>query len=313
MWQDAPLFPESASTISAAVDRLYFALIAIAAFFALLIATLIVVFAVRYRRRPEVGARPVHGSTLLELLWSGIPLAITLVLFVWGARLYFQGLEPPSDAMDVYATGKQWMWKLQHEGGQREINDLHVPVGTPVRLTMTSEDVIHSFFVPAFRIKRDVLPGRYTIAWFEATEVGTYHLFCAEYCGTKHSQMIGTVHAMEPHDYEQWLTGAVAGEPPEEAGRKLYEALRCDTCHNAGAEARGPVLAGRFGQRVPLADGRTAVFDEGYIRESILTPLARLSAGYGAVMPTYAGQVNEDQILQLIAYIKSLQAPPKSP
>lgn len=308
MWQDAPLFPESASTISDSVDQLYGFLVAVSLFFSVLIAALVLFFAVRYRRRKGVLAARIHGSVQLEILWSLIPLGLSLVMFFWGAKLYFAALDPPAGAMDVYVTGKQWMWKLQHPTGQREINTLHVPVGVPVRLTMTSEDVIHDFYVPAFRMKRDVLPGRYTIAWFEATKVGEYHLFCAEYCGTKHSEMVGKVVVMEEYDYERWLTGVAAGETPQQAGQRLFESMRCNTCHSGVDGARGPTLDGAFGKPVQLRDGRVVLFDEDYTRESILKPNAAVVAGYESIMPTYDGQLSEDQLMQLLAYIKSLGA-----
>jgi cytochrome c oxidase subunit 2 len=313
MQQGLPLFPDSASTISDRVDALFFFLVGTSLFFATLVSVLIVVFAVRYRRsRKGALATHIEGSLPLEIVWSAVPLALSMVMFGWGAKLYFDTARPPAGAMEITVTGKQWMWKLQHPEGPREINDLHVPVGQPIRLTMTSEDVIHSFYIPAFRVKRDVLPGRYSTAWFEATKVGSYHLFCAEYCGTKHSQMIGTVYVMEPEEYERWLAGVPAGETPVEAGEKLFSSLRCNTCHNEGPDARGPSLVGVFGSQVPLADGRSVVLaDEAYIRESVLEPGAKVVAGFKSpsIMPTYKGQVGEEQILQLVAYIRSLAEP----
>ena len=309
MKQEFPLFPESASTISDRVDALFLFLVGTSAFFALLVCALVVIFAVRYRRsRKGAMATHIEGSLPLEILWSVIPLMISLVMFAWGAMLYFDTSRPPAGAMEITVTGKQWMWKLQHPEGPREINDLHVPVGQPVRLTMTSEDVIHSFYVPAFRVKRDVLPGRYSTVWFEATKVGEYHLFCAEYCGTKHSEMIGTVYVMEQEDYERWLAGAPLGETPAAAGAKLFSALRCDTCHSGGEDARGPALEGLFGGDVPLADGSVAVADAAYVRRSILEPSADVVAGHArpSIMPTYAGQVSEEQLFQLVAYVRSL-------
>jgi cytochrome c oxidase subunit 2 len=309
MWEIFPLFPESASTYSGKVDALYVYLVSISAFFSLLIFALVVIFAARYRRRPgNERATQIAGVLRLELLWIGIPFALVMSMFVWGAQVFFEIHRPPDEALDVYVTAKQWMWKLQHPQGQREINALHVPVHTRVRLTMTSEDVIHSFFIPAFRVKRDVLPGRYHQLWFEATRTGAYHLFCAEYCGTKHSEMIGTVYVMEPADYEQWLSGAAAGEPPEAAGGKVFAALRCDSCHAETSGARGPALRGLFGGQVTLAGGGTARADEGYLRESMLAPLAKVVQGYEPLMPTYQGQLGEEQILQIIAYIKGLGA-----
>jgi cytochrome c oxidase subunit 2 len=304
---DLPLFPPSASTVSGEVDALYFFLIAVSLFFATLICVLILSFSVRYRRGPgSAPAVQIEGSLPLELLWTLVPLTIALVIFGWGAKLYFKTARVPAGCMRIDVTAKQWMWKLQHPTGQREINSLHMPVGVPIELRMISEDVIHSFYVPAFRVKRDVLPGRYSSEWFEATKVGTYHLFCAEYCGTKHSQMIGSVVVMEPLEYQRWLAGGITNESPREAGEKLFSSLRCDTCHNDHSGARGPNLVGTFGKPVALQGGGKQDFDAEYVRESILTPNAKIVAGFQPLMPTYAGQVNEEQVLALIAYIESL-------
>jgi cytochrome c oxidase subunit 2 len=289
------------------VDAIYFFLIAVSIVFVGLISTALVVLSLRYRKRPGRTAQQIHGSVALEIVWSVIPLVIALTSFAWAARVYFDVMTPPSEGMRFLVTGKQWMWKIQHPTGQREINTLHVPVGVPVILEMTSEDVIHDFYVPAFRVKQDVVPGRYSTVWFEATRVGTYHLFCAEYCGTKHSEMKGQVIVMSPSDYEQWLSGQPAGLRPVEAGRVLFENLRCDTCHAAGSGQRGPDLRGRFGEFVRLSDGQTLLFDEAYARESILEPAKRVVSGYQALMPTYQGQVSEGQIQHLIAYIKALR------
>ena len=313
MWKDFPLFPESASSLSDGVDALYFFLIGVSVFFATLICALVLGFSYKYRRRPgHQRATAIEGSLALELAWTIVPFALTMVIFVWSAKLYFAAAIPPKDVTDVYVVAKQWMWKLQHAQGQREINDLHVPLGQAIRLTMTSEDVIHSFFVPAFRMKQDVLPNRYTTAWFRATKPGVYHLFCAEYCGTKHSQMIGYVHVMEPQDYERWLSGSIAGEPPAEAGRKLFEGMRCDSCHKEEPDARGPTLRGLFGTQVALADGGTALANEEYMRESILRPMQRVTKGFEPLMPSFEGQLGEEEVLQLIAYIKSLKGAPPS-
>jgi cytochrome c oxidase subunit 2 len=306
MWQDLPFFPESASTVSTPVDLLYFFLIAVSAFFTILIAALIVFFAVRYRRSKGGCATQIEGSLKLEVLWTLIPLGLTMIMFAWGAKLFFVQARVPSGAMEFHVTGKQWMWKVQHPSGQREINDLHIPVGVPIQMLMTSEDVIHSYFIPAFRTKQDVLPGRYSRTWFTATKTGVYDLFCAEYCGTKHSRMIGKVTVMEPLEYERWLSGAVAGETAAQGGEKLFSALRCDTCHSSQSGARGPDLAGQFGATVALKGGGRAAFDEEYVRQSILEPSARLVEGFEPLMPTYAGQVSEEQILQIVAYLKSL-------
>jgi cytochrome c oxidase subunit II len=309
-----PLFPDQASTMAGRVDALYFYLLAVSGFFALLIALLVVVFAIKYRRRSETELpRGVEGSLKLEVAWSLIPLVIALSFFVWGAKLFFAMNRPPKDALEVYVVGKQWMWKLQHADGQREINELHVPVGRPVRLTMTSEDVIHDFFVPAFRMKKDVLPGRYTTAWFEASRPGRYHLFCAQYCGTKHAGMIGWINVMEPADYQAWLSGGTASESLASAGAKLFQRHACNTCHRADSLARGPNLEGLFGKPVQLSDGRTIVADESYIRESILTPNAKIVMGFQPIMPTFQGLVSEEELLQLVAYVKSLSKPAPAP
>ena len=301
-----PLFPEQASTLAPRVDALLYYLLAVATFFTLLIFGSLVVFAIRYRRRPgnEV-AEQVRGSNTLEIAWTVIPLLLCMVMYVWGAQLYFAHATPPPDALEVWSVGKQWMWKFQHLSGPREINELHIPVGQSVKVLMTSQDVIHSLFVPAFRVKQDVLPGRYTQLWFQATKPGTYHLFCAEYCGTLHSGMIGEVVAMEPADFQRWLSGG-GGAPPAVAGEKLFTDLGCVTCHR-GAQPRCPDLTGLFGRTVTLADGRTLTADEGYIRESILDPGAKIVAGYQNIMPTYQGLASEEGVLQLMAYIKSLQ------
>ena len=307
MFEDLTLFPEAASTIASDVDKIYFALIGITVFFAGLIATAILILSLRYHRTKVERATPVHGSISLEILWSVIPLAIVLGFFGWGAKVFFVQKTMPTEGMEFFVTGKQWMWRAQHPTGHREINALHVPVGQKVKLTMTSEDVIHDYFIPAFRVKSDVVPGMYTTLWFEANQIGEYHLFCAEYCGTKHSEMVGTVYVMDPDDYEQWLLGQPVVQDPVAAGATLFENLRCDTCHAAGSGQRGPDLEGRFGQMSQFRDGQSALFDEAYIRESILEPQAHVLVGYQPLMPTYQGQVTEEQILHLVAYIKSLQ------
>lgn len=311
-WKNLPLFPEQASSVASRVDALYWFLVAVSLFFTALIFLLVTVFVIRYRRRKNPQAQQLHGNLWLEIVWSATPLAIAMVMFVWGANLYFDMQRPPLDAAEVYVVGKQWMWKFQHPEGPREINELHVPVGRPVRLTMTSEDVIHSLFVPAFRIKQDVLPGRYTSAWFEPTKVGEYHLFCAEYCGTEHSQMIGRVVVMEPTAYEQWLSGGTSGESMLSAGARLFEQLGCQSCHAPDSGARGPMLAGQYGQPVQLKSGEIVTADDNYIRESIIEPAAKIVAGYEPIMPTYKGLVSEEGILQLIAYIRSMGLAPSS-
>jgi cytochrome c oxidase subunit II len=302
-----PLFPEQATAHAEQVDTLFFFLLLVSGFFIALIGGTLVYFAIKYRRRSDADRPGETPSSLkLELTWSLIPLAIALVIYVWGAQLYFSWARPPDDCMEIYVVGKQWMWKFQHLRGQREINELHVPVNQSVKLTMISQDVIHSFFVPAFRIHQDVLPGRYTTVWFQATKPGKYHLFCSQYCGTDHSKMIGTVIVMEKSDFETWLNAGGDGSMAAE-GRKLFQKLQCVTCHSADASARAPVLEDLFGGTVHLKDGRTVQADDAYIRESILDPDAKIVAGFQPIMPSYKGQIDEEEIAQLTAFIKSLR------
>jgi cytochrome c oxidase subunit II len=310
MFTNFPLFPPQASAQAGQVDAIYFFMVAVTAFFSILIAALVVAFAVKYRRRhrDEVGYA-IHGSLALELLWTIIPFGIVMVMFGWGAKVFFDLYRPPVGAMEIYVVGKQWMWKVQHMDGQREINELHVPVGRPVKLIMGSEDVLHSYYIPDFRVKADVIPGRYNEMWFTATKPGTYHLFCAEYCGTKHSGMVGSVIAMEPEDFQNWLAGGAASESPVAAGEKLFQDLACNTCHTNDAQARGPVLINLYNQQVQLQNGTTVVANEAYIRESIVNPQAKIVAGFQPIMPTFQGLVSEEQLLQLIAYVRSLSQP----
>ncbi|HUI06437.1 MAG TPA: cytochrome c oxidase subunit II [Verrucomicrobiae bacterium] len=301
------LFPAEASTVAGQVDALFFFLVAVSGFFAALIFALIAYFAVKYRRRPGNENPPATKTVMtLEVLWTAIPAGLTVVIFFWGARLFFNIYTPPPNALNVAVVAKQWMWKFQHPEGQREIDELHVPVGQPIKLTMISEDVIHDLFVPAFRVKRDVLPGRYSTVWFQATRPGTYHLFCGQYCGTAHSLMTGWVYVMNPVDYERWLSGEGANEPLAVAGGRLFAQLGCATCHVENDTGRCPSLVGLFGKPVKLRTGETVVANEDYIRESILKPEAKIVAGYQPVMPTFKGVVSEEGVLQLIAYIKSL-------
>jgi cytochrome c oxidase subunit 2 len=307
MWQSVPLFPEQASTLAGRVDALYAFLVAVSVFFAGLIFLLLLYFAVKYRRRSaDEQPRPIIGSMLLEAVWIAIPFILVMIMFFWGAGLYFTLASAPADALEIIAIGKQWMWKFQHPEGQREINELHVPVGRPVKLTLTSQDVIHSFYVPAFRIKMDDVPGRYTATWFEATKTGTFHLFCTEYCGTAHAGMTGRVVVMKPTEYERWLQLGTTEETPTAAGARLFQSLGCSGCHAANAMVRAPLLEGIYGRPVPLASGDMITADDSYIRDSILLPQKHIVAGYAPVMPPYQGRVSEEEILQLMAYIKSL-------
>ena len=294
------------------VDHLYFFLLAVAVFFSVLIAGLVVYYAVRYRRRsPGAIGQSIEGGLPLEIAWTVIPAVITVVMFVWGASVFFAEQRAPDETINIYVVGKQWMWKFQHLDGQREINELHVPVGRAVKLIMTSEDVIHDLFVPAFRVKADIVPGRYTTIWFQATKPGRYHLFCAEYCGTRHSGMTGEVVVMEPNDYQTWLSGGVPEGSLASSGEKLFNDLACNTCHKPDSQGRGPMLQNLFGRTQSLQNGTTVVADEAYIRESILNPHAKIVAGYQPIMPTFQGQVSEEQLLALVEYVKSLQAQPQ--
>ena len=310
MFENFSMWPARASTTAGNVDALFIFLVAISAFMSAAIFTMITVFALRYRRRHGVEAEQIEGSDKLEITWSVVPLFIFMFIFAWGAIIYFQERTPPRGAATVYVVAKQWMWKLQHEEGQREINELHVPVGRDVKMIMTSQDVIHSFFVPAFRIKQDVLPGRYTTAWFHPTRPGTYHLFCAEYCGTSHSGMIGQVVVMEPAQYQAWLSGGGTTGSMAQTGETIFQQLGCSTCHRSDTQGRGPNLVGVFGKKVQLDDGRTVSADEDYVRESILNPSAKVVSGFKPIMPVFQGLVSEDQLNALVAYVKSLSAPP---
>ncbi|MGB6385745.1 MAG: cytochrome c oxidase subunit II [Terriglobales bacterium] len=305
-----PLWPDQASTIASQVDMLYIYLLVVSGIMTALIFGAVAVLAIKYRRVPGRDAHPIHGSTLLEIGWTVIPFFIMLTFFVWGAVLFFQERTPPANATEVYVVAKQWMWKIEHMEGQREINELHVPTGENIKLIMTSQDVIHSFFIPAFRLKQDVLPGRYTTLWFKATKPGTYHLFCAEYCGTNHSGMGGDIVVMEPQDYAQWMASGLAA-PLQDTGRALFAQLGCATCHRSDAKGRGPDLIGVYDHQVVLEDGRTVTADDNYIRESILDPSAKIVKGYSAVgMNSFQGIVSDDQLNALVAYVKSLSQPP---
>ena len=306
---DFPLFPEQASTIAWQVDALYGLLMAISLFFIVLVFGLVIVFTLKYRRKSaDEQPQQIHGSIPLELAWTIIPLFMAIGVFTIGADVYFRIERAPTDPLEIYVVGKQWMWKAQHESGKREINTLHVPVGQPVRLTMTSEDVLHDFFIPAFRVKKDVIPGRYTSMWFEASKVGEYHLFCAEYCGTQHSYMVGTVTVLEQTEYLNWLLGgSTSSESMAQVGEKHFSQLGCSSCHLQGSDGRGPSLYGIYDQPRILSNGNEVVADISYLRESILHPQAKIVSGYEPIMPVFAGQINEQTLGQLIAYIKSLK------
>jgi cytochrome c oxidase, subunit II len=307
-----PLFPPTASAQAAQIDALYWFLVAVSAVMSTLIFACIILFAWKYRRRSNVQATQIEGSTKLELTWSILPFLVMLIMFAWGAQLYFAAQQPPKDALEIFVTGKQWMWKIQYPDGGREIGELHVPVGQPVKLTMTSEDVIHSFSIPAFRVRHDVFPGHYDSLWFTATKPGRYHLFCTEYCGNQHAGMIGWVNVLDKRAYANWASGGGAQGTLAEQGEKLFQQFGCSTCHLLDQQGRCPMLRGLYNKPVQLSDGRTIQANDAYIRESILDPNAKITAGFEPnIMPVFKGQVTEENVIQLISYIKSLS--PQTP
>jgi cytochrome c oxidase subunit II len=311
MFAGIPLFPTQASTIASEVDNLYFFIVAVTAFFALLVVILVTYFAIKYR--DDTGLKvgdPITGSIPLEIGWSLIPFIVAMVIFVWATTVYFHSVRPPDQTLEVYSTGKRWMWRFQHVDGHREINQLHIPIGRPIKVTFTSEDVLHDLYIPAFRVKADAIPGRYSSIWFTATKTGEYHLFCAEYCGTRHSGMIGTVIVMEPDEYQDWLSGGGLTGSMSARGEQLFQQLACSTCHLSDGTGRGPSLAGVFGAQVTLQNGQRVLADEGYVRESILTPQQKVVNGFQPIMPTFQGLVTEEQLLSLIEYVNSLSANP---
>jgi cytochrome c oxidase subunit 2 len=302
-----PVFPDQASTSAAHVDALYLVLTALSLLFVALIGLPIIYFLFKYRRGHVADRTPLRISTnLIEVTWTVIPLLLMTVVFAWGARVYFEVEVPPAGAMELNVVGKQWMWKVQHPEGNREINELHVPAGRDIKLTLASEDVIHSFFIPAFRLKQDVVPGRFVTEWFKPTRVGTYHLFCAELCGADHSKMTGTIYVMEPARYEAWLAQGSPANTMAENGARLFRELGCSGCHSGTGTVRAPPLEGLYGRLVPLQSGEIVRADDKYIRDSILLPASQVTAGYQPVMPTFQGRLSEDDLFQLIAYIKSI-------
>jgi len=302
-----PFQPPAASSTAQDIDRLYLVLSGITIFFTVLIFSCIFVFMVKYRRRKD-DEIPIatHTPLLVELTWTIIPSLICAVLFVWASALYVRNGRPPASSVEVFVIGKQWMWHLQHPEGPREINELHVPVNVPIKITMTSQDVIHDFYIPAFRVKKDALPGRFTSLWFTPTETGTYHLFCAQYCGTNHSEMIGWVYVMTPTDYANWLAGGEKSESLAQQGARLFSQYGCNNCHVPEGNGQAPSLVGVYGKPEKLQNGETKVVDETLIQQAILVPNSVHLPNYKPIMPTYQGQIDQDQMLQLIAYVKSL-------
>jgi len=307
-----PFYPDQASNFAPSVDSLMTFLILVSVGFSVIITAAIVIFFFKFHRKSknEIGV-PIHGDMRLEVMWIVIPAILALAMFGWGAVIYVDYRHAPQDTLDIYVIGKQWMWKIQQPNGRREINELHVPVGRDVKLVLASEDVIHDFFVPAFRVKMDAVPGHYNTMWFRPTKAGRYHFFCSQYCGTSHAVMGGWVTVLEPADYAAWLSGTTGEDVnPVVAGEKLFAEKACSTCHLSNGTGRAPSLNGVYGGTVRLADGSTVTADEAYIRESILYSNAKIVAGYQPLMPSFQGQLTEEQILSLTAYIKSLQSQP---
>ena len=311
------ILPESASTIAPQVDAIFWGLMGISAIMTLGLFVVITFFLIRYRSASEVDRTLSRLSpTYLEVTWTTIPIFIFVGLFVWGAVVFAKASKPPADALPIYVVGVQWYWDVQHENGRHEIGDLHVPLGQPVQLIMTSTDVIHDYFIPAFRVKRDVMPGKYTVEWFTATKPGKYRIFCNQYCGTKHAEMGGYVYVMRPDDYEDWL-GEQSGTGQEsltQTGARLFRQSGCSGCHGANSSVHAPDLSGIYGHPVPLEGGEFVTADDQYIHDSILKPAAQIVAGYKNIMPSYQGQLSEQNVVALVAYIKSLsQAPAPAP
>jgi len=307
------LFPPQASSAAYQIDWIYFALTALTFLICAIVFLPIVFFAIKYRRGSKADrSNPRVESLLIESGWTIVPLLIFIGLFGWGAVVYFDVERPPRDALQILVVGKQWMWKLQHAEGKQEIDELHIPLGRTVALTMTSQDVIHSFFVPAFRVKQDVVPGKYTSEWFKSTEPGEYHIFCSQYCGTQHSAMVGRVVVMEPADYERWLNIGQPSESIARTGERLFRERGCSGCHSVNSKFHAPLLEGLYGKSAPLETGEIATVDDRYLRDSILLPGKEIAKGYQNIMPSYAGQLGEEEIMQLIAYLKSIgnQNPP---
>lgn len=309
-----PILPPQASKVAEQTDNLYWGLLCLSALVCLIVFVPIIYFLFKYRSGKPADRSPLHLPEMkIELTWTIIPTLIMMAFYAWGAEHFFVIERPPPGGMEINVVGKQWMWKIQHPEGNREIDELHVPLGRIVKLTMTSQDVIHSFFLPEFRIKQDVVPGRYSSEWFQATKLGTFHMFCSEYCGTSHSHMIGHVIVMSPADYQNWLVKGAPGETLSQSGERLYRELGCSGCHSGSTIVRAPPLEGLYGKPVPLNDGEVVLADEAYLRDSILLPGKQIVGGYTNDMPSFSGKVNEEELLELIAYIKNLSAATPQP
>ena len=302
-----PLFPPNASSVSTEMDLLYAFIVAVSAFFTVVVVAAMVYFTVKYRRKhpTDVGA-DIHGSLILELIWTFIPFVLAMIMFAWGASLFYRLARPPKDAMEITVVGKQWMWKVEHPEGIREINELHVPINRDIKITLGSEDVIHDFGIPAFRVRMDAVPGKLTTEWFNATELGQYRIYCDQYCGTRHSAMIGVVYVMTPQDYANWLAGGKGTMTPVDQGAQLFTQYQCGTCHKSDNTGRGPSLNNIIGRTITLTNGQRIVADDNYLRESIVNSQTKVVQGYQPIMPAFQGSMTEEQLLQLVAYIKSL-------
>jgi cytochrome c oxidase subunit 2 len=307
-----PLRPKAASNFAYDYDLLFFALTALTVFFTVVVGAMVLFFALRYRKGTKADrSKPMHENVKLELLFLIVPTILGLAMFGWGTVLFVNKRTFPENAMEIFVVGKQWMWHAQHMNGVRENNELHLPLGQPVKLTMISQDVVHGFFIPQFRVQYHVVPGRYTQMWFIPTRTGRFNLFCSVHCGTQHSEMAGYVYVLPPDEFARWLAsgGNRFREEPAtmaEAGEQTFREMRCGSCHGATDTQRGPSLYGMYGNPVTLETGQTVIADAKYIRSSILTPWAQLTAGYGATMPAYKGTLNEERTFELIAYIKTL-------
>jgi cytochrome c oxidase subunit 2 len=305
-FSNVKIFPEAASTFADKVDPMFYFLVVLSLVASVGLFTVLFILAIVFRRK-EGELRESHQlhAPLLEFLWTFIPFVIFIGVFVWGAKLYAEFLKAPEGTLDIDVIGKQWMWKVQHPNGVREVNDLHVPIHQPVRLTLTSQDVIHDYAIHAFRVKQDVVPGRFTYLWFEANKLGTYTIFCQQYCGTEHSLMAGHVTVLSQEGYAEWLAGGPK-KSPVEAGEFLFQQRGCMTCHSGLKDARGPDLKGVFGSIGKMVDGEEVIKDDAYLQESILFSNKRVVGGYTPLMPAFANQLNADDVNNLIAYIKSL-------
>ena len=310
-----PLAPQQGSTIAYFHDWVFYVLVVLTIIFTVIVYGMVVFFAVKYRRGSKVNRHQEHHENLLlEISWTVIPTILGLVMFFVGAKLFIEMRTSPKDGEDIYVVGKQWMWHMQHSNGVRENNTLHVPVGKPVRLTLISQDVLHAFYVPDFRQQIHVVPGRYTTLWFTAVKPGKYPLYCAMYCGTQHSEMGGYVYAMPPKEYAEWLSNGgndAEAMPMEDRGGRLFKVLGCDStqCHQSSNTNSAPTLNGIYAKQRVLSSGENVTADEAYLREAILKPGNRLTAGYINTMPTYDQQISEEDVNNLIAYIKSLNVP----